>query len=106
MQKQYELTVRVIDANLYVSKTKFFQMSVHVKMRMDGQDEKKTSTQSGQNPKWDETFVFPNIQKKSQIEFSVYHKSLFSNEELIGNAIFIFQDLYTYNLKKNVALHD
>ena len=82
--------MRVIDANLYVSKTKFFQMSVHVKMRMDGQDEKKTSTQSGQNPKWDETFVFPNIQKKSQIEFSVYHKSLFSNEELIGNAIFIF----------------
>ena len=50
---------------MYVSKTKFFQMSVHVKLKMDGQEEKKTGTQSGQNPKWDETFVFPNIQKKS-----------------------------------------
>ncbi len=106
MKKQYELTVRVIEASLYVSKTKFFQMSVHVKLRMDAQDDKKTTTQSGQNPKWDETFVFPNIQKKSSIEFSVYHKSLFSSEELIGNAIFVFQDLYSYNLKKHVTLHD
>ena len=40
------------------------------------------------------------------MEFSVYHKSLFSNEELIGNAIFIFQDLYTYNLKKFITLYD
>lgn len=50
--------------------------------------------------------MFDNIQKKSQIEFSVYHKSLFSNEELIGNAIFIFQDLYSYNLKKFITLYD
>jgi hypothetical protein len=40
------------------------------------------------------------------MEFSVFHKSLFSNEELIGNAIFIFQDLYTYNLKKFITLYD
>jgi hypothetical protein len=40
------------------------------------------------------------------MEFSVYHKSLFSNEELIGNAIFIFQDLYTYKLKKFITLYD
>ena len=66
-------------------------MSVFVRLKMDGQEEKKTSSQSGQNPKWDnETFVFTNIARKSQMEFSVYHKSLFSNEELIGNAIFIF----------------
>ena len=73
---------------------------------MDGHDEKKTASQSGQNPKWDETFVFTNIARKSQMEFSVFHKALFSNEELIGNAIFIFQDLYTYNLKKFITLYD
>jgi hypothetical protein len=41
-------------------------------------------------PKFDETFVFEDVERKNQIEFSVYHKSMFSNEELIGNAIFIF----------------
>lgn len=84
-------------------------MSVHVKLRMDGHEEKRTTSQSGQNPKWGpdgEVFVFQNIQRKSQIEFSVYHKSLFSQEELIGNAIFIFQDLYSYNLKKFITLYD
>jgi C2 domain len=85
------LTVKISEANLYISKTKFFQMSVFVRLKMDGHEEKKTSSQSGQNPKWEnETFVFNNIARKSQMEFSVYHKSLFSNEELIGNAIFIF----------------
>ena len=81
-------------------------MSVHVKLKMDGQEEKRTGNQSGQNPKWDETFVFTNIQKKSQMEFAVYHKGLFSTEEHIGSAIFIFQDLYTYNLKKFITLYD
>ena len=81
-------------------------MSVFVRLHMPGHEERKTSTQSGQNPKWDETFTFPDVARKSQMEFSVYHKSLFSNEELIGNAIFIFQDLYTYNLKKFITLYD
>ncbi len=65
-------------------------MSVFVRLHMPGHEERKTSTQSGQNPKWEETFTFPDVARKSQMEFSVYHKSLFSNEELIGNAIFIF----------------
>ena len=57
-------------------------------------------------PEWNETFVFDPLKKKSQIEFSVYHKSLFQNEELIGNAIFIFQDLYSYNLRRHITLYD
>jgi hypothetical protein len=40
------------------------------------------------------------------MEFAVYHKGLFSTEEHIGSAIFIFQDLYTYNLKKFITLYD
>ena len=81
-------------------------MSVSVKVNMEGHEDKRTSNQSGQTPKWDETFVYPNIHRKSQIEFQVYHKSLFSSEELIGTAIFIFEDLYSYNIKKFISLYD
>jgi hypothetical protein len=73
---------------------------------MDGHPEQKTSTQSGQNPKWDETFTFRNIKRKSQVEFQVFHKALFSQEELIGNTIFIFDDMRTYNIKKVIVLLD
>ena len=42
--KKYDLTVKISEATLYISKTKFFQMSVFVKLKMDGHDEKKTAS--------------------------------------------------------------
>lgn len=104
--KQYDLTVKINEATLYVSKTKFFQMSVFVRLKMKDHEEKKTASQSGQNPKWEETFVFPNIAQNSQLEFNVYHKGLFSSEELIGNATFLFENLYSYNLKKFITIYE
>jgi len=46
-KKTYDLTVKLSEATLYVSKTKFFQMSVFVRLHMPGHEERKTSTQSG-----------------------------------------------------------
>ncbi len=42
--KKYDLTVKISEATLYVSKTKFFQMSVFVRVKMDGHEEKKTAS--------------------------------------------------------------
>jgi hypothetical protein len=40
------------------------------------------------------------------LEFNVYHKGLFSSEELIGNATFLFENLYSYNLKKFITIYE
>ena len=81
-------------------------MSVLVRLKMDGHEIKKTSVQGGQTPKWEETFTFPNIRKKDQVEFSVLNKTLFNNEEIIGSAFFVFDDLHNINLKKVITIYD
>jgi len=81
-------------------------MSVLVRLKMEGHDVKRSSVQSGQTPKWDETFTFSNIRKKDQIEFAVFNKTLFNNEEPIGNAYFVFDDLHNINLKKVIGIYD
>lgn len=73
-------------------------MSVHCAINF--KDEVvKTNSQSGQNPKWNESFTFDNIDDKSkyQIEFTVYHKPLFLSEEKIGKTVFLLHKVSQYN---------
>jgi hypothetical protein len=72
-----------------VNLSKFLSMNVHCAVSY--KDEVfKTSSQSGQKPKWNEQFVF-NISEEDQnnmIEFTVIHKAFFSSEEKIGSCLF------------------
>ena len=67
-----------------------FDMSVFCQVSFKG-EVKKTATQSGQQPKWNECFAFEIEDDKlqNQVEFTVFHKPLFFAEEKIGTTLIV-----------------
>lgn len=50
----------------------------------------RTTTQSGQQPKWNENFDFSlkDDKENHKIEFAVFHKPFLLSEEKVGETVF------------------